>query len=240
MTQARAPRRTPSAVPASEASDRLVQDHLGLAQAVASSFRGRGVDLDDLRQVAGLALVKAARRYDPELGDFGPYAAASMRGDVKRYFRDRTWTVRPPRRLQELRLRLAKDAVDPERVTRDDMAAVAADLEVPVEDVVEAMRCGDDAVRSLDEASPPVLATSIAEALQAGFDDLEAHIDLWGALRRLGPVDRRVVLGYYFDGLSQQEIADQLGVSQMTVSRHLRRILADLRSELDDLGPDVA
>lgn len=119
------------------ATDSLVAEHLGLARHLAMRYTGRGVEVEDLVQVANLALVKAARGYDATQGACAPDAAATIRGDIKRYFRDQAWMIRPPRRVQELQASLTsvRDAA-PESLGVDDLAEA---LDVDAEEVTEAL-----------------------------------------------------------------------------------------------------
>jgi RNA polymerase sigma-B factor len=115
----------------------LVHEHLPMARHLALHFRGRGVELEELEQVANLALVKAAHGFDSERGAFAPYAAATIRGDIKKFFRDHAWSVRPPRRIQELQAAITA-ANDTDSASHD-VDALANDLDVEPEDVVEAL-----------------------------------------------------------------------------------------------------
>jgi RNA polymerase sigma-B factor len=212
--------------------------NMGIAGAVAMRYRARGVPIDDLRQVAYLALVKAARGFNVRAGhDFLSYALPTIRGEVKRHFRDRGWAIRPPRRLQELRSRIS--AAESElafslgRTPRD--SEVAALLGEPVQAVAEAMaaascfcptsldRPGDDGQSTLGE---------LVRADDTGEQTAEVRVTLAPVVRRLSERDRRILMLRFFRGYTQQEIADEIGVTQMQVSRLLNRILGDLRDGL--------
>lgn len=210
----------------------LIEDHLELAQRIARRFRRRGVDLDDLVQVARLALVKAAAHYQPDRGPFAPYAATTISGELKRYFRDHAWVVRPPRRIQDLQAGLSAERelqpreADPRRFAE----ALGAD----VADVREAMAARGcftcDSIESAEEAGHPF---GVEDAGFAAVDDRLVLASLW---RHLDADERQLLTWRYFDELTQQQIADRLGISQMQVSRRLSQLLARLRGRVEPLA----
>jgi RNA polymerase sigma-B factor len=216
------------------AFDDLIHEHLPLARHHALQYRGRGVELEELVQVANLALVKAARGFDPERGAFAPYAAATIRGDIKKFFRDHAWSVRPPRRVQELQAAItAATATD---IGSPDVDELADDLDVEPEDVVEALSArGCFQAESTDR---PVGATgqTIGETLMCRDADLDL-VDEWVSFcrlcRELTPVERELLSMRFVEDLTQQEIADRLGISQMQVSRRLRSVLDMLRNRAE-------
>lgn len=225
-----------------ELVERLVVLALPLADAVALRYRGRGIETDDLIQVARTALVKAAHRYRPGAGPgFAAYATPTVTGEVKRWFRDQGWSVRPPRRLQELRARL----VGEEELLRHELSRTPCDVElaevlgVSAADVAEARACsaGYHAM-SLDAPTPT--GTSLAEHLLV-TPCSAATLAVRDALRRAidGLTDReRLVLELRFvEERTQSQIGEQIGVSQMQVSRILRSVLARLRAGLVDDEP---
>lgn len=221
----------------SELLELIVLRALPLADGLAMRYSGRGVETDDLLQVARTALVKAAGRYRPGAGPgFAAFAHPTISGELKRWFRDHGWAVRPPRRIQELRAGLV---VEEERLrhslSRDpDDEELANVLGVSVADVDEARGCsaGYHAV-SLD--APTAAGTSLADHLLVTSSHSTA-IEVRDALRRsvVGLTERqRLVLRLrYVDELTQGEIGDRIGVSQMQVSRILRGILDRLRADL--------
>ncbi len=189
--------------------DELVLDHLDLCEALARRYANRGIDLDDLIQVARVGLVCAAQRFRPEAGAFVPYAVATITGEIKRHFRS-SWMVRPPRRLQEQR---SDDAPHAQRET----------------DALSAFRpVSLDSTTAGDEAH--------AVELPVTDHDLELLPDLLtlhSAVDRLDSVERQVLRMRFVDDLAQAEIGRRLGVSQMQVSRILSRVLAGLREEME-------
>lgn len=221
--------------------ERVVLLNMCVARSIASRYRGRGIHDEDLEQVAYTALVRAARNFDDAQDkDFLSYAVPSIRGELRRHFRDHGWTVRPPRRVQELQTQvLAERAVSdgsPNNVPSN--AEIAERLGVPEEDVAEALRaegCFTPASldRPLGEGSPELLGDVLPD--DTGEHDLEAaeaRVALRPVVRKLRSRDRRILQLRFFEDRTQQEIADEIGVTQMQVSRLLSRILRDLRQDL--------
>lgn len=210
------------------AENEVVERHLGLARSLAARYANRGQDIEDLRQVAQLGLVKAVRRFDPERGDFVGYAVPTILGELKRYFRDEGWTIRPPRRIQEMLPDIVEATARHQQQDAHEptTAEIAADLGVPESEVREALtaRSGFAPV-SLDERdSDPV------DSAHEAYEMVESLATLSPACRDLSPRDRKLLWLRFFCEMSQQQIADELGVSQMQVSRLLRRLLDDLRT----------
>lgn len=219
--------------------DKVVQLNMPLARMLANRYAGRGIALDDLRQVAYLGLVKAVRGYDPERGrEFLGYAVPTIRGELRRHFRDAGWVVRPPRRIQELQARLwAADAELTQQLHRSPTAAeLAKELGVSVDDVLESLSAdGCFAPSSLDAPAADSDSGSLAERLGCEDDEYgrcEARMMLAEAVRGLGERDRTIVRLRFFEGWTQQQIGEEVGVSQMQVSRLLTRILTDLRASI--------
>ncbi len=220
----------------------------GVAEAVASRYAGRGVARDDLRQVAYEGLVKAVRRFDPETrNDLLTFAVPTIRGELLRHFRDHGWSVRPPRRVQELQWRVNKKIEELEQelghAPRD--AEIKAALGISDDDYREAI----EAFGCFQPTSLEQPATSDSTATLGDFvpdEDTEsvaseARVILSPVVRRLPERDRRILQLRFFEDLTQAEIGEDLGVTQMQVSRLLTRILDDLRSELvsDEEREDV-
>jgi RNA polymerase sigma-B factor len=214
--------------------DALIADHLGLAHQLARRYANRGESHDDLVQVASLALVKAADRFDPEREvKFSTFAVQYMVGELKRHFRDRGWAVRAPRRIQELYLELGHHI---DRLHQDlGRAPTVPELAVAVgttEDAVLEALEASQGYRAASLDAPDRTGQSPADAL--GTDDPEFanaddHSMLSTALRQLSPRDQVIVRLRFVDGLTQSEIAVRLGVSQMQVSRLLASSLRRLR-----------
>ncbi|UFN44657.1 sigma-70 family RNA polymerase sigma factor [Nocardioides okcheonensis] len=221
----------------------LIETNAQVARSMAARYRDRGIDVEDLEQVALVGLTKAAQRFEPDAGhDFLSYAVPTVRGELRRHFRDLGWVIRVPRRIQELQARVR--AVEPTlhaRLERTPQAAdYAAHLGVDLADVVEALSA-DTCYRptSIDH-SPTQGSASLGDLL--GHDDpelagAEARMLLGTAVGRL--TDReRLILGWRFvDDRTQQEIGDMIGLDQAQVSRILRKVLARLRADLSELVP---
>ena len=218
--------------------DELVSAHLGLAEYLARRFANRGEPLDDLVQVASLGLLKALDRFDPERGvEFSTYATHTIVGELKRHFRDKGWSIRAPRRMQELYLRLGKvvASMGQELGRSPTIAELAMETKVSEEEVLEALEAGQ-AYRSasLDVATEEgeSLATRLGEE-DASLEDAERRATLSPLLAQLLPRERLILQLRFFDGLTQSEIANRLQISQMHVSRLLARSLAQLRAAAD-------
>lgn len=204
----------------------LVEDHLDLAVRIARRYSGRGVEREDLEQVARLALVKAAHHYDPDRGPFGPFAATTVRGEVKRYFRDLAWGVRPPRRVQELQARMSAEPAPDGR--DEDPWTMARRLGEPVADVREAMAArGCFSCDSIDAAEDGGHWFGLEDER---FETIEQRETFRALCVGLSDDDRRLLAWRFVEELTQQQIADRLGISQMQVSRRLSRLLEGLRS----------
>jgi RNA polymerase sigma-B factor len=218
----------------------LVELHLPLVEYLARRFRNRGEWLDDLTQVATIGLIKSIDRFDLERGvEFSTYATPTIVGEIKRHFRDKGWAVRVPRRLQELKLALTKAIGDlAQRLGRaPTVAELAAHLQMSEEDVLEGLESANaystvslDAPDSGDEDAPAV-AESLGMVDEA-LEGVEYRESLKPLLERLPPREKRVLLLRFFGNMTQSQIATELGISQMHVSRLLAKTLAQLRDGL--------
>lgn len=228
--------------------DDVVLANVGVARSIASRYRSRGIPAEDLEQVACAALVRAVHCFDGRLAsDFLAYAVPSIRGELRRYFRDSGWMVRPPRRIQELQSRVVE--------TRDRLRAqtggvcshadIAEALDVPESDVAEALAAeGCFTPTSLDlplgEGAASTLGDLLHDPMQAGeASAAEARAMLRPVVRRLSARDRALLHLRFFDERTQQEIADEFGVTQTQVSRLLSKVLRDLRTGLVGSSPQV-
>lgn len=216
----------------------LLEAHLGLAEYLARRFDNRGEPLDDLVQVASMALLKAIDRFDPERGvEFSTFATHTVAGELKRHFRDKGWSIRAPRRMQELYLRLGQLVGDlSQQLGRSPtITELAREAGVAEEEVLEALEAGQ-AYRSASLDSPAGnedgddLADRLGE-VDPNFVRAEGRAMLEPLLLKLQPRERHILRLRFYEGQTQSEIARQLGISQMHVSRLLARSLATLRSE---------
>jgi RNA polymerase sigma-B factor len=221
------------------AHERLVHAYLPLTTSIARRYeRSRKVPLDDLKQVAAIGLLKAIDRFDPERGiAFASFAVPTIDGELKRYLRDFTWAVRPPRGLQERAQRMERDR---DRLTRDlgrnpTMAELAEGMGCSVEELVE----GSEAARARStesfEFERDDMSFALADRIGAedtGFAAAEASATAERLLTMLSERERRAIHLRFNDDLTQAEIASRLGCSQMHVSRILRQALARLADEV--------
>ncbi len=222
----------------------VVELNIEIARGIAQRFRNRGPEGDDLQQVAYLGLVKAAHHYRPDAETpFIGYAVPTIRGEVKRYFRDCAWTVRIPRRLQELQGMIgAKVPVLEQELGREPTPAELAEALGVTEQEIEQARIANGCfnVMSLDRSPTEdglALSELVADEDDNSIDQLETVDLLQPVLEYLGPRERRVLELRFVEGWTQAEIGKDIGVSQMQVSRVLRQILAELRSRL---GPSLS
>ncbi|WP_055484558.1 SigB/SigF/SigG family RNA polymerase sigma factor [Streptomyces sp. WMMB 322] len=225
----------------------VVEAWMPMAERLAQRFRNRGESLEDLQQVASLGLVKAVDRYDPDRGcAFESFAIPTIVGELKRHFRDHTWGLHVPRRVQELRNRV--------RTSRRELSLEAGDRSPTVAQIAEHARMSEEDVLvglealesysalSLDAELPGsddgyTLADTLGRA-EPGFDRVVFREAVKPRLKRLPERERRILYMRFFCDMTQTKIADQLGVSQMHVSRLLSRTCRRLREEVDaDLEP---
>ena len=222
--------------------EKAIEVAMPLAECLARRFEGRGEDPADLRQVAMVGLVHAADRFDASHGSgFVPYAVATVLGELKRHFRDRTWALRVPRSVKEqsLALRAAMERLE-QRHAPATVANLAEETGLAPEQVLDALEgyqarltvSLDAPVAGHDEDADPLI-----DAVSDPDESFETATDLAAlapALARLGPRDRRLLELRFVHEMSQSEIGQKLGVSQMQVSRMLRSLCGRLRAELED------
>ncbi|PJJ56142.1 RNA polymerase sigma-B factor [Mumia flava] len=237
----------PSAASGGAAVEKLVLEHIPLAHSVALRFRDRGIDVDDLVQVAYEALIKAASRFDPQRGvGFGAFAVPTIRGELRKHFRDDGWLVRPPRRIQERQwaVNRAVERIRAERGREPTRAEVVEDVGIDEDEYHECMAAsGCFHGVSLDQPVEGDGEGALLEVIKGedGTDAGEARAVLAPVVRRLSSRDRRILFLRFFEDRTQREIGQDLGITQMQVSRLLNRILTQLRDEIDDVAdPEVA
>lgn len=221
-----------------ELCDQIIESAVPLADRLAGRYRGRGIPIDDLRQVARAALVQAVRRFrSAGRESFLAYAVPCIRGELRRHFRDAGWTVRPPRRIQEARAAVTSARSDLQHSLGHDpsIAELAAATDLPEETVAEAGGVGH--CFQPDSLDKPMAdsETAVGEALGAtdpGFEAAEARAMIGPLLKTLAPRDRLLISLRFFTGLTQSETGKRIGVSQMQVSRLEARILRTFREDL--------
>ncbi len=223
-----------------ESKRELVEAFDGLAQRLARRFGGRGVPLDDLVQVARFGLLKAIERFETDRGiQFSTFAGRTIIGEIKHYFRDQAWSIRVPRTLQNLWLEVSR-AVDEMTHTlgrSPTITEIAANLDVSEEEVFEALDAGaaytaSSIDRPIGEEGDATLADQIGD-LDPGYETAAVRGAMSPQLLALPERERTVLYLRFFDGKTQAEIADEIGVSQVHVSRILSRTLDQLREAID-------
>jgi RNA polymerase sigma-B factor len=220
--------------------DELVELHLPLVEYLARRFRNRGEMLDDLIQVATIGLIKSVDRFDLERGvEFSTYATPTIVGEIKRHFRDKGWAIRVPRRLQELKLALTKatSELSQKNGRAPTVHELAEQLGLSEEEVLEGLESANaysavslDAPDGGDDDSPAV-ADSLGMVDEA-LEGVEYRESLKPLLEKLPAREKRILMLRFFGGMTQSQIAAELGISQMHVSRLLARTLAQLRTGL--------
>ena len=221
--------------------NKIVEHYLYIAEIIAKKFVGRGVEYDDLLQVAFLALIKGVERFDPDLGmQFTTFITPTITGEIKNYFRDKAKTIKLPRRLGELCMAVRKFSAEYESKNgeKPSVRKIAEGLKLSEEEVVKALEVGG--VVSLDSSSSGEdgegetnLYGAIADEENA-YEDFETRETLASVLKDCTENERLLLQYRYKEGLSQSETAKRLGVSQMFVSRLERRLLQKLKGLLKD------
>jgi RNA polymerase sigma-B factor len=213
--------------------ERVVEAHLPLVRYLARRYQHLGEPIDDLVQVGTIGLINAVDRFDPERGvELASYATPTILGEIKRHFRDRAWAVRVPRSLQELQLRVsvAGSELTHELDRSPTVDELAHRLEVDAEQVIEALEA-QGAYATVPLASPDDPDEQVG-SLDTALEGVVDRESLRPLLHRLPSREKRILVLRFFRGLSQAEIADEVGISQMHVSRLLARTVAELRRGL--------
>lgn len=228
-----------------DAREKLVMSHLNLVRFIANKFKNRGEPIDDLIQVGYLGLLKAIDRFDPSRGlEFTTFATPTIMGEIKRHFRDKGWSVRVPRRLQELSAKVnqATDTLTSQLQRSPTIAEIADYLDATVDEVLEAME-SSSAYSSVsleassgadDDDTPSVIDRYATEDSDLAFTDDRIIIE--EALANFSPRERDVIEMRFLKGMTQIEIAEKLGISQVQVSRLLRRTLKKIQDKIDPEG----
>lgn len=218
-------------------SDELVRRHSDLAASISRRYRGKGIDDDDLLQVANMALLKAIQRYDPAIGPIRPFAAATISGELKRLLRDRGWSVRVPRSLQERALEVAKAG---ERMSQSlnrapEPAELAGELGLTEEEILEALEARQAYASSSMDKPAETTGVSLLERLEDDDPRLlltDDRLVVEEAIARLPERQQWILHLRFNEDLTQSEIAEEVGISQMHVSRLLTRALDSLKNTI--------
>ncbi|PWM31267.1 MAG: B/F/G family RNA polymerase sigma-70 factor [Coriobacteriia bacterium] len=228
-----------------EAREQLIVSHVNLVRYIAAKFKNRGEPLDDLIQVGTIGLIKAIDRFDPSRGlEFTTYATPTIMGEIKRHFRDKGWTIRVPRRLQELsaKVNTVTDELTAELQRSPSIDEIAARLGTTPDEVLEAMESSSayssvplEGQGGTEEDDAPAVIDRYASV----DNDLEASDDrmiLEDVISEFPEADQQAIRMRYLDGMTQVEIAKKLGISQVQVSRMLRRALRRIQEKIDPEG----
>ncbi len=224
-----------------DAREGLVHLHLPLVQHCARRFRNRGEPYEDLVQVGTIGLLKSIDRFDGERGvEFSTYATPTIIGEIKRYFRDKGWAIRVPRRLQELRMQISAATADlTQSLGRSPTPRELAErVGCTVEEIVEGLESNNAyATLSLDAGDDhDDSATRLLDALGSDDENIE-HVEIRESIKPLLDAlearEKKILLLRFFKNMTQSQIAEEIGVSQMHVSRLLTRTLAQLRESLE-------
>lgn len=229
------------------ARDQLFERHLPLARRLATRYRHSNEDLEDLVQVAGMALLNAIERFDPDRGtDFTSYAIPTVLGELKRHFRDHTWSVHVPRDLQERSLKISRtiDELGTELGRSPTVSEVADKLELTLEEALDAMRAADayDALSFEAEAAGlegegRQLSETVGEE-DPHYELVDYSAAIEDTVTQLPERERVVLYLRFVEDLTQTQIAERIGVSQMHVSRLIRRAVTALRESANAGGPE--
>ena len=221
--------------------NQIAEKYLYIADILAKKFAGRGVEYDDLKQVAALALVRGIDRFDPAMGmQFSTFITPTIAGEIKNYFRDKSRMVKLPRRLGEISLTIKKFAADyaAKEGVKPSVRKIAEALSLSEEEVVQALEIGgtvslDGMAADSDGENDRSLYALLASD-EDKYESFETKETLKAALRDFSDTEKALVKFRYMDELSQSETAKRLGVSQMFVSRMERKVLEKLREKLKD------
>jgi len=221
--------------------DELIERHLYIAEILAKKYSNRGIDYDDIYQVACIGLIYAIDRYDIDKGyEFSSFATPTIIGEIKKYFRDKGWTIRVPRRIQELSKKINNSKI---------YLSQTLQRSPTVEDIAEYLNCTEEEVLEAMEASKVYTPQSLDVTFDSDNDDKDINLaELIGeedeyftkvenndflnkTLKILNEIERRILIDRYFNKKTQVSIAEDLDISQMTVSRIEKRVIEKLRKE---------
>ncbi|MDN4162732.1 RNA polymerase sigma factor SigF [Nocardioides abyssi] len=224
------------------ARDDLVHLHLPLVEHCARRFRNRGEPFEDLVQVGTIGLIKSVDRFDTDRGvEFSTYATPTIIGEIKRYFRDKGWAIRVPRRLQELRMQIGSATAELTQslgrspTPRELAEAIGCTVEEIIEGIESSNAYSTLSLDASDDSDDG--AASMLDAIgvdDAGLEHVEIRESIKPLLDRLDPREKKILLLRFFKNMTQSQIAEEIGVSQMHVSRLLNRTLVQLRTSLEE------
>ena len=219
----------------------IAEKYLYIADILAKKFVGRGVEYDDLKQVAAFALIRGIDRFDPDLGmQFTTFITPTITGEIKNYFRDKSRMIKLPRRLGELSVavRNFSSEYESKNGVKPNVPTIADGLGISEEDVVRALEVGGtvslDGMAGSDEEDGDKSLYSLLSSGEEGYEAFETKETLRAAMSDFSPTEQALIKYRYMDELSQSETARRLGVSQMFVSRMERKLLGRLKESLQN------
>lgn len=223
--------------------DELIEEHIYLAEILAKKYTGRGIDYEDIFQVASVGLILAVDRFDPSKGYvFSSYATPTIIGEIKRHFRDKGWTIKVPRRIQELskKISVAKNVLAGELGRIPTAEDIADYLEVSYDQVIEAMEASkvyqpgsiDSTIDSSDDGNDLQISDIIGDD-DPTYERVENLDYLVRELKKLPKIERTILIERYINRKTQIAIAEELGISQMTVSRIEKKVIRSLRADAE-------
>lgn len=221
----------------------LITEHIYIAEILAKKYVNRGIEYDDLLQVASVGLIYAVDRYDVSKGfEFSSFATPTIVGEIKRHFRDKGWTIRVPRRIQELskKINVARTSLSQELQRQPKVDEIAERLDVSVEDVLESMEASQVYTpQSLDktyDSATDDSEMSLSDFLgveDEDFDRIEFNDVIEQLVENLNDLEKNILYYRYYDKRTQVSIAEEFDISQMTVSRIEKKIIQKFRDELN-------
>lgn len=223
--------------------DELIEEHIYLAEILAKKYTGRGIDYEDIFQVASVGLILAVDRFDPSKGYvFSSYATPTIIGEIKRHFRDKGWTIKVPRRIQELskKISIAKNVLAGELGRIPTAEDIADYLDVSYDQVIEAMEASkvyqpgsiDSTIDSSDDGNDLQISDIIGDD-DPTYERVENLDYLVRELKKLPKIERTILIERYINRKTQIAIAEELGISQMTVSRIEKKVIRSLRADAE-------
>jgi len=230
-----------------DAREALIEDLMPLVRSLALRYTGRGEALDDLVQVGCIGLINAIDRFEPDRGvELTTYAVPTILGEIQRHFRDKAWAVHVPRSVKELNVRVSKllDGLTAELGRSPTIEELAQAAGAEDEEVIEALESAHAySARSLSAPLDDESSAGLSELVgvdEGGYEQVEEGAVLDAGLAALDVRERRIVELRFFDGLTQSQIAAEVGISQMHVSRLLRRALQTMRGRIEDTGEELS
>lgn len=222
----------------------LINEHLYIAEILSKKYAGRGIDYDDIFQVASIGLIYAIDRYDPTKGyEFSSFATPTIIGEIKKYFRDKGWTIRVPRRIQELSKKIsnAKIVLSQKYQRSPTIEDIANYLNSTPEEIIESMEASKvyspqslDIVYDGGDDKEITFADLIGED-ERYFNKIELNDFLIKIMKDLNEVEKTILMDRYFNKKTQVVIAEKLNISQMTVSRIEKKVLEKMRREVEKI-----